>query len=163
MGVEENVGGRLQQQSRDEDSVEKVWGSENGPLLEQASKLYGYALLGAGATSVFTVAISNMPFTKWTVVPLNGTNGSVSTPALDDWKWSLFWSGLGSLVLAIRFALLAASYDKIDKNLIWAHFSWNWAPIVFVLFVAYSLVLWGGTFLLPIALVSSASQETVET
>ena len=166
VGVEEDVGERqLQLESRDDENetVERVWGSNWGPLLEHASKVYGYAMMGAGVVAIFIVAISNVPFTKWTEVPssVNGTNITVPKPEFDDSVWAGFLSGALSVLFAIRTALGCACYDPLAPFLP-SFYAWSWAPIVFFICASVHAVLHGLTYALPLYLVSRAGRYYVQ-
>ena len=161
VGVEENVGERQRQlESRDDENetVEQVWGSNWGPLLEHASKVYGYAMMGAGATAIFIVAISNIPFTKWREIPsVNGTNITVPKPEFDDWVWAGFLSGVFSVVFAARVALGCACFNPRHPS-VPSFYAWSWAPIVFFVCASVHAALHGLTYALPLYLVSRAGR-----
>ena len=79
VGVEEKAeegvaypGGHGTVQHRDDDDDERFseWTSRT---VQQLSKLYGYALFGAGINVAFATALASLPFTKWQV---NGATGS---------------------------------------------------------------------------------------
>jgi len=124
-------------------------------LVEQGSRIYGYALIGSAYNVVYALGVSALPLTKWrgdgATAASTSAGAAGAVPVVDRWAWGLFIGGLFlSVVFPLRctFAIATGSPHTLPGLEI---DSWDCALVCLVSMVLSCSANFGLTYFLPLA------------
>lgn len=129
-----------------------------GMVVEQESRIYGYAFIGVATNIIFLLAVSVVPLTEWNIVESEGLGAQQqeqrAVPGVDRWAWALGVMGPFILNFSLRctFAISTGSPRPLPGLEIDC---WKCALVCFISMTLSGYGAYGLTYYLPIALGAS--------
>lgn len=167
-GLAQTAAPRHHQQREEEADVIGKWAV--GRIMRQLSSIYGYAMIGAGISALFVMAVSSMEFTIWAVDGKTGStigltaNGSLSNisfspgkvaverPEPNMWLWRLGYVCYGVWLFTLAARVTFAVASKGPEPLGGAKWKgWKHAPVCFYSMLLCSAVSITFVYALPTA------------